>query len=301
MKITFGNPIVFFNPEYDMKKQFAILLLGFFWIPSVLLSFNVELNTSYDHFRSLPDGTWNGNNGAVLAANADVCLYDYMGVQAGASYGVYNWDGRENYVFKNPRRTLQQVFVTAGLFSSFCQFNAGIVYDRLFTKNFSVYSLNPSIDQVRFQGGYEFCNEELGIWGTVNVTTAHKQALGIPVSFRAISQINVFWTHAFDNYAKTTVWIGMPYKNSLMFSHRLPGTFIAGFALRAPLTDRLYLDGHGSYMNARSGHGTKQSGNYAANICIGITYSFGDECPNEGCAYMPVANNSNFIVDTSLN
>lgn len=284
-----------------MKKQFATLLIGFLSIWAPLLGLNLELNVSYDYFRGMPDGSWNGNNGVIFAANMGTCVWDCIGVQAGGSFGIYNWDGRGNLVFNNPKKLEQQTFATAGLFSSFGHFNAGLVYDHLFTKHFGIFDLNPSIDQLRFQGGYQFCSEEFGVWGTAHLHTSHKWALGVPISFKAINQINVFWTHFFENCAMTTLWIGAPYENSLRYSHKPAGVLIAGFSLRVPLTERLLVDGNGSYMRARRSHGVQQSKNYAANICIGITYLFGEACPNFGTTYMPLANHSNFLVDTNSN
>ena len=284
-----------------MKKQFATLLTGIFLIHTTLSAFDLELNASYDYFRGLPDGSWNGNSGAFISANLGTCFYERIGAQLGASYGLYNWDGRENQVFQNPKKLEQQAFITAGIFSSWGQFNGGITYDRQFTRNFSIYSQNLSVDQLRFQAGYQFCREELGVWGTTNLTTSHKRALGIPVNFRAISQMNFFWSHYFENRALSTLWIGAPYTHSLRFPHKTAGVITAGFALRAPLGENLFVDGHGSYMRARKTTGATQSRNYDANVCVGITYVFGGRCCNYSATYMPVANNSNFLMDTNIN
>jgi hypothetical protein len=284
-----------------MKKQFATLLIGIFWIHTSLFSYDLEVNASYDSYRGLPDGGRNGNTGAFVMANFDTCVYDRIGVQAGGSFGLYNWDGQSNLVFKNSKAVQQQGFVTAGLFTEFNQFNVGVVYDRLFTNHFGIFDVNPSFDQIRFQGSYMFCNEEVGIWGTADLTTAHKTSLGLPLSFRAISQVNLFWTHYFCECGKASIWVGTPYKNSLLYPHKKPGMFTVGFSLRAPLTDRLFLDGTGSYMKARKQDGVNQSTGYAANIFLGLTYFFGEHEECRGSSYMPVANHSNFLVDTNLN
>lgn len=285
-----------------MKKQFATLLMGIFLIQAHLFAYNFELNTSYDYFRGLPDGSWSGNTGVFWLGNFGTVLYDCVGVQVGGSYGLYNWDGRQNLVFKNPKALQQQAFVTTGLFSSIGPFNGGLVYDRLFTKHFGIYDRNPSIDQLRFQIGYQCFSEELGVWGTVHLRTSHHRALGVPISFRAIDQINFFWTHYFANSAKTTVWIGGPYRGSLRFHLKKPAEICStGFSLRVPLSNCLFVDGHGSYIWAQKAHGVRQSRNYNANICIGLTYLFGNERSNSGVTYMPVANNSIFLVDTNFN
>lgn len=284
-----------------MKKQFATFFVGIFLSSASLTAFSYELNTSYDYFRGIPDGSWNGNSGALIGGNIGTCLFDCASVQLGGSYGLYNWDGRENQVFKNAKALEQQAFLTVGASTSTCDFNVGIVYDRMWVKHFSIYDVNASFDQLRLQGGYRFCSDEVGLWGTVRLTTAHKHALGIPVSFKAINQVNAFWSHYFDNCAMTTIWLGAPYGNSLRYHHKAAGVFTAGFNVRAPLTDCLYVDAHGAYMRARNASGSRQSRNWGSNVCVGLTYVFGDDCASYCSSYMPVANNSNFFVDSSIN
>lgn len=265
------------------------------------MGYSLELNTSYDYFRGLPDGSWNGNNGALIAANGSIALFDCVECQLGGSYGLYNWDGRGNVVFANPKRVEQIGFVTAGAASSFCNFNGGIVYDRLFTRHFSIYDLNPSIDQLRFQVGYLLCCDEIGLWGTLDLTRSHRRALGIPITFKAIGQMNLFWKHYFENGAQTTLWAGIPYRHSLRFPHGMPGNFITGFSFRVPLAEQFYLDGNGSYMFARRSHGVVQSRNYGASLCVGLTYLFADDCQCSEAPYMAIANHSNFFVDINAN
>lgn len=285
-----------------MKKQFAIFLMSLVFVKAQIFGFTVELNTSYDYFRGIPDGSWNGNTGALIAANGNIDVLDCMNVQLGGSYGWYNWDGRGNVVFANPKRVEQIGFVTAGGSVCFCEWKGGIVYDRMFTQHFGIYNADPSIDQLRFKAGYTFCcSDELGVWGTLDLTRAHQRRLGVPLEFKAIGQMNLFWSHFFENCAETTVWIGMPYRDSLRYHHKIPGVFIAGFAFRAPLTEQFLLEGNGSYMAARRSHGVNQSRNYGASISVGLTYLFGG-C-NDICetSYMTIANHSNFFVDTNVN
>lgn len=284
-----------------MKKLLSTLLLTFTLSTPGLNALSVDLNGSYDYFRGLPDGSWNGNSGLLAGINCGYNLFDAVNLQAGGSYGSYNWNGRGNVVFKNPKAVEQIGFVTAGLSTSYCDFNFGLVYDRMFSHHFSIYDLSPSIDQLRFQTGYNlFCNDELGVWGTIDLNRSKKVAIGLPVKFKAIGQLNLFWTHYFENCANITVWAGLPYRNSLRFPHGKAGNFIAGLSFKAPLTDRLSLVGYGSYMAARHSSGVAESRNYAANICIGITYSLYGCEPCE-TPYLPIANPSNFLVDINTN
>lgn len=284
-----------------MKKQFATFLTAIFLIQRSLFAFEVELNASYDYFRGIPDGSWNGNSGAYISANSSLPVFDCVALQLGGSFGIYNWDGRQNLVFKNSKYNLNQGFVTVGASTSYNQFNFGIAYDHMFSKHFGLYDLSPSIGQVRYQLGYQFCQDEIGLWGTAHTNTPHKSALGIPTSFRAINQLNAFWTHAYNTCAITTLWIGAPFGNSLIHSHGSAGVITAGFFARVPLQDRFYLDAHGSYMRAKKAHGAHQSRNYGANIAVGITYLFGSSCESTTSSYLPLVNNSLFLVDTNHN
>lgn len=278
-----------------MFKRISMFLMGI----SALQAVSVEVNVSYDHYRGLPDGSWNGNDGAYAAANAGACLFDILGIQAGGSYGLYNWDGRQNLHFTNPKAIQQQAFITAGLFTSISHINAGLVYDRLFTHHFGIYDVSPSIDQLRFQAGYLFCTDELGLWGTSELTHKTTDVLGIPMKFKAVSQLNLFWTHYFANGAKTSLWAGAPYRKSLRFPRGSAFDFIAGASFRAPLMNSLFVEGHGSYVKARHGQGAFQSRNYAANLCFGLTYLFSTDCSES--TYLPIADHSNFLVDTNFN
>ncbi len=284
-----------------MKKLFATIFIGFLGAHSALSALCYELNLSYDYFRGIPDGSWNGNSGAFLAANTSAELCDIFEIQLGGSYGFYNWDGRQNQVFRNPKTLERQGFVTAGASTSMCDFNAGIAYDCQFVKHFGIYDLSFHVDQLRLQGGYQFCSEEVGVWGTVRLSKSSKTALGIPVNFKAVNQVNLFWSHYFDNCSIATIWLGSPYGNSLRHGSNRAGDFTAGFELRAPLTENLFADAHGAYMRAKHAHGDHQSRNYAANICVGLTYLFGDCCSRARTSYMSIGNNSNFFIDSNIN
>lgn len=276
-----------------MKKQFATTLTALLFLPFFLSGYDVESTVAYDYFRGIPDGSYNGNSGVYFAANSNVCVCDITAIQLGGSFGIYNWDGRDNLVFKNDKNPLYQGFLTLGAASSFDSFNGGLVYDHMFTNHFGIYRLSPSIGQIRYQVGYQFNQDELGLWGTVRTNTSHKSALGIPVSFRAINQLNGFWSHNFCNGAFTSLWIGAPIGNSLI-RHGSAGVLTAGFLARAPLTSSWALDAHGSYMLSKKSNSSR---NYSASIAVGISYLFG--CSN--ASYLPLVNNSLFLVDTNYN
>ena len=94
-----------------MRHRVATFFFSLFWIPFSLTGLALEWNSSYDYFRGMPDGSWNGNNGALIAVNSGLNLLDYANLQAGASYGLYDWDGRGNVVFANPKVVEQIAFL----------------------------------------------------------------------------------------------------------------------------------------------------------------------------------------------
>lgn len=284
-----------------MKRRFATSFINIFLLPLSLFGYQLELNTSYDYFRGASNGSYNGNTGALISANFGSHLYDCLGFQAGGSFGLYNWQGHENVVLKNEKTNLQQGFFSLGLTSKTEDFSYGLLYDGQYLNHFSVYDVNVYVDQLRLHAGYSFCLEEIGLWGTMQLNKERKNALGVPVSFRAISQLNLFWTHYFASTSFAMVWVGAPYTRSLMFPGKTAGIIDAGFSLRAPLTDNLFVDAHGMYMVGRSRNGHFASRNYGANICVGLTYLFGDGCSFAEGLLMPVANNSNFLTDISHN
>jgi hypothetical protein len=285
-----------------VKRLVAIFFFGMCRLSVLCADYCLELNASYDSFRGLPDGSWNGNYGAIIAANSAISLTDCIDLQLGGSYGLYNWDGRNNLVFADPKALQRVGFFTVGVSSSYDQWNGGITYDRMFSSHFGIYDLSPSIDQVRFQLGYQCCFDELGFWATSPISTAHELALGIPTDFRAVQQFNFYWQHQYANCANTMVWLGIPYGDSLRYSgNTRAGNLILGFSFRVPLVESLFVDGNGSYMSARKASGSVQSRNYACNMCIGLTYCYNDAVEYYKSPFMSLANHSNFFVDTNLN
>ena len=261
-----------------------------------------DISLGADSFRSLPEGSYSGNVGAVVALNLACALHRQgIGVQGGGSFGVYEWDGRAS----TESKALQlQGFATAGLFRMTPQvsgINAGACYDWNIEGKYGVFGLSPTLTQLRGQFGYLFNgNNEFGILGAYAMDTAHEKANALPVDFKAISQVSVFWRNIFRNRGETMLWAGSPYEKGLMYRSGRAGIYIAGASFKAPLTHCLSMYGHGIYMGARKGSAAVKSRNYAANVSIGLTYSFGGVKAGSR-PYFSLANNSTFLVDTNTN
>ncbi|CDR35255.1 DUF6666 family protein [Criblamydia sequanensis] len=269
-----------------------------------------EIGIAYDDFRGLSEGSWNGNTGGLIEVNFGTAIFDGIGLQLGGSYGVYDWAGRGPLGLSDSASIQEQGFISGGFFYKnpcHCPIQAGAIVDWMFNRNFGVFGLNPSFGQVRLQAGYLFpSGDEFGLWGSAYIRTDQKSAFLIPVFFRAVSQINLFWKHYFETSAEVMIWGGVPLKKSLLFSDSKAGKYIVGACFRAPLSSCLSVEGHGAYMGPHHNSASPRFQSYAANICIGINYFFGcksNACPDlwQAAPYMPIANNSNFIVDTSLN
>lgn len=259
---------------------------------------------AFDNFRSLPEGSWEGNTGAFLSLNLKAALPKGYRIQLAGSYGLYDWQGRTSTPHQKPNALQQQGFLTGAvaredIFQT--DFNFGVAFDGMFNKNFGVFAVDPTLSQFRAQAGYLInAGNELGVWGSVYTNTAHKVSNQVPLSFRAISQVNLFWTHYFNNCAYAMVWGGIPCGKGLMYRSGRPGSFIVGARIQAPLSSCLLLSAHGAYMGPRRSCNGIGSKNYAANVCFGLTYLFGQRFARQS-PYMTLADNSNFLVDTNGN
>lgn len=264
----------------------------------------VDFTLALDDFRSLPEGSWVNNWGAVAALNLRTFLPYCFTAQLAGSYGLYDWAGQASAPFANTKSLQQQGFITvaASRLTPDCSgFNAGVAYDWELNKHFGIFVVNPFLSQIRAQFGYLFQGgNELGFWGSYGINTSDETSQELPLKFRAVSQANLFWCHYFKNNGYTMVWAGTPYRRGLMYESGRPGNYIFGLQFSAPMTCSLSIEGHGAYMGPRGGSGVTPSKNFAADLCIGITYSFGKRRIQQS-PYMTLANNSNLIVDTNQN
>jgi hypothetical protein len=263
----------------------------------------VDLTLALDEFRSLPEGSWNGNWGGYAAVNFKGYFSPYSSVQLGGSYALYDWAGRAFAPFSDPDSLQQQGFLTIGASRQiYCSgVNVGIAYDWMLNKNFGLFAVDPCFDQIRGQLGYVIKHSnEIGVWAAYGIRISHQKSQEVPLQFRGISQVNLFWCHYFKNNGYGMLWAGTPYRRGLMYKSGCPGNFIFGVQFSMPVTKYLSVEGHGAYMVPRGTSGLTPAKNYASNISIGITYSFGKRREDKS-PYMTLANNSNFIADTNQN
>ncbi len=265
---------------------------------------SVDAAVAFDDFRGIYSGSWQNSFGALAALSFLIDFPCSFSGALGGSYGLYDWAGRASTPYKNAKTYQQQGFLTAAFFWQTPQTlgcSAGIAYDWMLNKNFGLFALNPFLDQIRAQFGYSIRKkDEIGIWASYAIHTSDMQSQGIPIQFKGISQANLFWNHVFSTQGNFMLWLGTPYQRGLFYTNGRAGTFILGTQFSIPATDSLCLEGHGSYMGARGRSGMVPSKNYGADLSFGLTYSWGKRlCAKK--AYIPLANNSSFMVDTNQN
>lgn len=264
----------------------------------------VDVSLAFDDFRSLPEGSWEGNMGAFVSGNLKAYLPLSFTTQLGGSYGLYDWAGRSSTPFRNSGDLQQQGFITVGASRETpgsSGVNAGFVYDAMLNRNFGLFAVNPYLDQIRAQLGYLIKNgHELGLWASYGITTSHEEAEQIPLKFRAVSQANLFYCYYFKGHGYGMIWAGVPYRKGLMYKSGMPGAYTLGARLSAPLSKCLTLSAHAGYMGGRHTSTSSNAQNYAANVCFSLTYSFGYRKIKQ-TPYMNLGDNSNFFADTNYN
>lgn len=269
---------------------------------SWMSNFGVDLSTGYDIWHGFPDGTYPDNNGFHVGANlAWVALPKLgLGVQAGGSYGIYDFNGRDSTGVQGNQ---EQTFFTTGFFFKGPEnspVNAGLVYDMMVNHNFGVAATDSMLQQLRAQIGVRICDgNEVGVWGAMELNRASIIPNNVGVaSYRGIDQGSVFYHHMFEKGADARLWVGVPFSDTMSANHNGVGTWLAGARLSVPLTDHLSVYGTGAYMSPHTTIGFPLKVSEVSSVSIGITINLGcGKANGRSAPYMPVADNSTFFVD----
>ena len=114
--------------------------------------------------------------------------------------------------------------------------------------------------------------------------------------------MNLFWHHKFDQGADSWLFIGLPERERLDGDGSLYDWTI-GANFQVPLNDTLALYANGAYIHPSAAAGVLASTDSGYNVGLGIVWYFGQHARSGsingacGLPYMPVANNTNFLVD----
>jgi hypothetical protein len=193
----------------------------------------------------------------------------------------------------------------------------------MLTNNFGAFGNSPTLAQFRGQAAWALSDKnEIGLWFTVYDRTAVSAggALGTPVMYRAIDQGNLFWHHKYASCGVDSwFYVGIPLDRRLQQANNgFPvggsggtlGSAIVGTNWTLPVTDRLSAYGNAMYMTPSARAGVNSSGAAAAtqefwNFSMGLAWYPGRAARSQTVAgrqwmpYMPLANNSNFLVDVN--
>jgi hypothetical protein len=265
----------------------------------------------FDSFRGVSDGDYQSNFGLVTGANLGipVPVLNEMGLgwQLGATYGIYDWDGRTT---ANRSDTQQQTFITTGIFRKGFdgrRLSFGLVYDWMANSNWGYQAVAPTLGQWRGQAEYAMSNcNALGVMGTLWDRQSLQTLPNVTVLNRPVNQLAFFWHHKFAKGADSRLWFGF-FPDNL----RLNGDgslYDTGFGgdLTVPLTSRLALYANFQYVHPSAAAGSAGSIENSYNVGMGLVFYPGRNARsrniNGGCwmPYMPVANNSTFLVDQSI-
>lgn len=264
-----------------------------------------EFFFGFDSFRGPSEFFLPDNFGVRAGMNVGVALIDRWGIglQAGASYGGYDWDGRltgENSSWQS------QLFATAGIFKRADKglpFNAAIVCDYMANDAFGVVANEPDLSQFRALFSIPLTeHNEIGAWGTLRNGACTQNGL----TFMPVNQYNAFWRYWFCGGSEITVYGGMTDGSRHGIGPGSLFSWIAGAGYQVPLTDHLAVYGDFAYMKPSSDVGGGAVIEDGYNISVGIAFypcaclRKRSNCCRGWLPMLPVANNASFLVDNNF-
>ncbi len=259
----------------------------------------------FDAWKTQADTDWPSQFGIVNGVNAGApipLLSRYgIGGQLGASYGIYDWQGRET---GEDGSSQEQIFVTSGLFrraDAGMPFNFGLAYDIMLNDNFGEDSTEPYLGQWRGLIGFALsARNEIGWWGAFHDRRDAQDG----IRFRTVAQNNMYWHHNFLNGADSWLWVGIPERNRLNGRGSLYEWNLGGL-VNVPLTERTGIYGSFAYFCPSAPAGSDAAVEEEAyQLGIGLNVFLGASSRNSTVAgrcwapLMPMANNGNMVVDT---
>ncbi len=281
---------------------------------------NLQLFTDVDSWHGVADrssffGAATSNDGMSFGANYATRLgrlseLTGIGFQLGASYGVYDWNGRPfTFGTLNTTEAQQQTFVTLGFFKradAYSRISYGFVHDWMINQGWGAFAVNPTLGQWRGQVAVAFDDRnEIGTWFTFYDQGSTKlDFFGNQVEMRAIDQTNLFWHHKWNFAADSWLWVGIPQSTRLNpFAGGSLGDWLIGGSVIAPLNEWASLYANAQYMHPSAAPSSIAAGEASWYVAFGVQFSLGGRARSDtvmGRRWMPllpVANNGNFLVD----
>ena len=273
----------------------------------------LELFAGVEAFRSVADGSFPSNAGGVIGGNLGIPMLRNLGIgaQFGASFSLNDLDGRVSGVTALPAsQTQEDIFITVGIFRRATEnipVNVGLASDLMITSGYGEFASSPTMSQFRYQLGYDLSDRnEIGTWGTIAGQRSYRSnALLGDLTFRPIGQYDLFWHHNFDAGADSWLWFGVLEKEDVTSAGGQLGEFTAGITLQVPLTERTAIYATGQYMRPSATPAAGAAIEDAYSIGFGVVFFPRGQSRTHTVAgerwmpYLPVANHSNFLVDTT--
>ncbi len=273
------------------------------WRDNTLFSFGGEAFKSLGD-TSIPPGANTGSMnsaGLVGTVNTGFALWSLENVrgQIGASYGVYDFKGRDASPSNNSAE--RQTFITLGVYkrSNVCcgdRVAWGLVYDQFWAHQWGLSASELYVGQVRGIIGYATSQwNEFGVWAAFRATGDNSVAPVSPPPVRAMNQYNLFWRHNYDFGGESMLYVGTNDPADI-------GSWLFGFLGQAPLNDNLGLYGNFVFSQPGSATGIVGSNEQEWAFGAGLTWFFGGKSVSpsvsgrQGLPLLPVANNGSFLI-----
>ena len=271
---------------------------------------NTEAFIAGDGWKNIFDDDDNNNFGFRTGVNLGIALPGPSAVrgQTGASYGGYDFHGRESLLSRDDPIE-QQIFVTAGLYkrSDVARGDSlawGVVYDVMDSRAAGERADRLRLAQLRSYVGWAISERnEVGIWSAFRLMNDY--AIAQRVRVNTTDQVNAFWHRNWCFGGDTVGYVGWADD---------PGSVVIGLTARAPLNHRFALLGNVQYIvpSTTGGDihptlGTDDIFNQEAwNVSFGLVFYPGAKAAPtnvsgyQGLPLLPVADNGSFTFQAPL-
>lgn len=226
--------------------------------------------------------------------------------QVGASYGIYDLEGR---IALAPGATTseQQVYFTTGVYKrgdmvhDCDRISWGVVIDAFNASQWGVNANEINLGQFRGIFGYALdeCTE-IGVWGTLNAWDDNAAvtvggAPGVLSPIRAQNQANLYLKRNTQFGAQVMAYVGF-------FDPADISDWQFGMNINAPLSHNWGVYSNFNYVIPGATAGPAGSGQEQFNVGVGLVYYFGGKAVSpsvtgqQGLPLLNVANNGSFLV-----
>lgn len=254
-------------------------------------------------------GSLTGSFGAVGGFNTGFELGDStIGVQGGASWGIYDFKGRLRIV-PNDTEPERQAYYTAGIYrrgnmsvgSFLDRISGGVVYDVFKARQWGINANDINLSQVRYIAGFALIpSTEVGVWGTVGVNGDRAAitvagAPGLLTAIHAMRQTNFYVKHNFDFGGQVMAYYGVLGNADI-------AKWQAGLTAQAPLSPYWAAFANANYVVPRTPAGPVGSGQEQFSASVGLAFYFGGNAQsptvsgNKGLPMLDVASNRTFLI-----